>query len=286
MQDKNNKYMYKNHRIANLFISLLIMVFFVAIVLLNDSDKLFKGIILPILIVGCAVLMLSITADRLIDRYYRYSWVRSLERLRKENKKDESYNLYPIDPKLIELDLTPEQYDLLVRFRIVNFLLYCLTVTLLILKFVDFSGNLVTSVILPIIMITGASGVIFVCYDMFFEFILKKIYKKKNFIPKIKRFIKDMIICKNNRIYYVPICTIIGIILIVALVNFDDKLSKILPIIFAISISDIIVMILIDFGFSKYFKMIKGMNEIDKSDKNIYDLLNDKKEKGDETNEI
>lgn len=259
---ENKSYFMKNYRIANMLLSLLTETLIVTAIILNDSPHLFMGIILPILIASFVILLLSLCFDYFIGRYYKYSWVRSLNKQRKHKSiEQESYNLYPIDPRLAEKGLTKEQNEFMIRFRIFNFLFYCGTTLAALLLNVDFNGLLWTSIILPSIMIAGGIGVIFVLIDIIEEFFVKKFYIKRKNQINFKKSLENSKLYKNSRIFYIPICLIIGIIILIVMVDFDKPVNKLIPIGVGVIMAFLFFIAVIDISISLVKRKISKLSE-------------------------
>ena len=167
----------------------------------------------------------------------------------------------------------------MVRFRIVNFFLYILTIVIIILKFISFDGEIYSSVVLPIIMIIGSGGVLFVIFDIIVEEIVKAAIKNNNTNPNVKKLISESKIYKNNGIYYIPICIFIGIIVLVAVLDFTKSLQNILLKISLTVIIDVVVIILINRIVNKFLKGIKALDKESKEEVSIFDYdIDDNKE--------
>lgn len=269
----------KKYKIAFSLICIFVYAFLIACVFLYDSNNILLGYVVPIILITIGVLLLSVFCNYLLDRHYKYSWVRSLEKARRNKEEPESYNLYPIDPKILKKGLTKEQYEVMVRFRIVNFFLYILTIVIIILKFISFDGEIYSSVVLPIIMIIGSGGVLFVIFDIIVEEIVKAAIKNNNTNPNVKKLISESKIYKNNGIYYIPICIFIGIIVLVAVLDFTKSLQNILLKISLTVIIDVVVIILINRIVNKFLKGIKALDKESKEEVSIFDYdIDDNKE--------
>lgn len=253
-----NNFMKSNHRIANTLISIIVFGFAVACVFLYDSNNILLGYVLPIAIAAILVISASLFVDYLFYRYYKYSWVRSLDKLRRKKKDEEpeSYNLYPVDPKLLEKGLSSEQNEILIRYRIVNFFLYCITDFVSVYYLFKFDSS-IERFILEAIMVSGAIGVLFVTFDLIAEAMIKIHYKKTNNQPKVKRMMSETRIYKNNGIYYIPICLFIGIIVLVGILDFDKKLSYNLTVIGVVCAITLLVIVIIWIIVSRIIKTIK-----------------------------
>lgn len=254
----------KKYKIAIILIFLFVYVFLVSCVFLYDSNNILLGYVVPLLLITAFISLLYFLVNHLLVRHYKYSWVRALEKAKKNKEEPESYNLYPVDPKLLKRGITKEQNEIMVRFRIINFFLYCLIEIFLILKFVSFDGDVYSSIILPIIMIVGSGGVIFVILDIIVEEIVKIIIGNKSNNPNVKKLISESKIYKNNGIYYIPICIFIGIIILVAILDFNKSIKNIILKISLTVIIDIMVIVFINRIVNKF---LNGIKEIDKESK-------------------
>ena len=241
----------------------------IAIILLIDSSNLFWGKIAPIVISGILIALYTKGMEVYISRRYRYSWVRSINKKYKDE--NESYNLYKIDPK-IEKEMDPLKYQRMVEFRIVNTILYFISVLVLIFSLIDFDLSLWHDIVLPIIMIVCGVGILFVCVDLIEESLIKHINIKEQKKPKTTS--KETIYTKNLRIYYIPICIFIGIILVMGVVDFSKSISDILKPTLLIAIIDIIFMIVLDFIITKTIKFLKLLDEeSNKSDDDMFNAI-------------
>ncbi len=244
----------------------------------NDISIFAKTI--SIIISGIVVIIFALVIKCLIIKKYKYSWVRSLNK--RYNDENMSYNLYKIDPFLEEKGLTEYQWHALMRLRILNLFLFIITSVCLILAIIDFSGLLFHDIILPIIMLISVTGICFVFIDFLEEIIIRKYYHKHQKTYDNLEYVKKIsFLSKNYRIYYVPICIFIGIIIILIVANTKNDLSKIVRLSLLIVLIDIIFMILVDFLISKTFKFFKFLYEESKGtiDDDIFDDIEDRIEK-------
>ena len=143
---------------------------------------------------------------------------------------------------------------------------------MLIFSLIDFDLSLWHDIVLPITMIVCGVGILFVCVDLIEESLIKHINIKEQ--KKHKRTSKETIYTKNLRIYYIPICIFIGIILVMGVVDFSKSISDILKPTLLIAIIDIIFMIVLDFIITKTIKFLKLLDEeSNKSDDDMFNAI-------------
>lgn len=272
---KEMKYGIGYHKF-NLISCILIFGLVLSVVLLLNKFSL-KTKLIIISISFFIILILGVSVDLYITHKYKYSWVRSLNK--KYNDENESYNLYKRDVKLDNSGLTRFQYSALLRYRGLNFFLYIISIGVLIIALVDFGGMLVHDIILPILMIICGVGIFFVFVDIIEENIIKKYYNKH---PKDNIDDEDLkkasIFTKNLRIYYIPICIFIGIIIVMIVVDFSKSLEKIVQPILLITIIDILFMIIFDIVISKIHNIINTLVDVSKEEESYDSIMNKENE--------
>lgn len=279
---KKTPYILKNYRLANIGLTIFSFALILSAVLLNDDASLVKGKIIPIIITAVVLVTISVSFEFIMRHNYKYSWVRSLDKQRKRRSLDEpeSYNLYPIDPRLIEQGLTKEQYEIvkIVRFFLFNIFVGSSIISSMII--IDFDGDIATSVVLPIIMITGVIGIIFVIIDFIVEWFIKRFYKEKNAEDSIDDFEDDnkkgLSLLKKLRILYIPICIIIGIIIVVALIDFKKSISYLIILIAIVLAAEVLAIVIIELIIRKIYKIFNDINNV----------IDETKEKENDNNEV
>lgn len=279
----------RSFQILNLIACFFIFGLCVTIILLIDSNSLFWGKIVPIFLSLLFVLIYGKIIEIIISRKYRYSWVRSLNK--RKASANASYNVYKIDPLYESKGMREYQYKRLKRFRLINFFLYLLSAFVLIIGIVDFNATLFHDIILPIVMIVCGCGVFFVLIDFLEEALIKKFYvKRKNDVKTTQTYKKKSIYDKNLRIYYIPICLFIGIIILMVVVDFDKSMEYIASRVSIIMLIVVLFILILDLVISKINKWIRILNEEASKtiDNDIDDIIDDmiKDEKERDNNEV
>lgn len=250
----------RSFQILNLIGCFFIFGLCVTIILLIDSKSLFWGKVTPIIISFILVSIYGKLMEMLISRRYRYSWVRSINK--KHSDDNGSYNLYKVDPYYEDKGMTGYQYSRMKRFRLTNFFIYLLASSVLIMGLIDFSGTLFHDIILPIIMIVCGCGVLFVLVDFIEEALIKRFYVKRKKIDEVvQNSKKDSIYNKNLRIYYIPICLFIGIIIVMIVVDFSKSIAYITQRILIITAIILFFIVILDLTISRITRNLRVLDE-------------------------
>lgn len=271
----------QNYRITNLIISIFLYLIVLAVVLSRKDKKIFIGYILPLLISLLIIVIISLITDRILNvmlKRFKEKKLLKLKKIEEEQKKPLSQNMVPIHPKLIEMKLTQNQYDKIINIRISNILLSVILTLILIYFKIDLEGNLYLDIILPILLITGIIGLACTILDIIIEKVIRSFYsnKKDKKKPRLK---KENFFTKNKRIFYVPICILLAIIIANGLIDFkreDHIISRVIIPLEIINILTMIIIILIDCIISKY-KRFKDLleNDIIEYDEKLENYIDD-----------
>lgn len=269
--NKNSSFIRNNYRITNLLVSSFTFILVLAVILLLKHDNIINNVWLPIIITLVVIIFLSFLGDVLAKVLIKHS---SLKRQReieeKLNEENPNMNMYPINPKLYEEDLTQDEYDRLKSFRISNVLSSIILGLILVVIFIDFKSNkVVLDIILPLLIIIGLVGILACIFDFIVEKIIKFRMRVIEKIPKVEYKKPKNIFNKNKRIFYVPIYIILAFMCISIFIDFESEhvITHIVIPCEAITISTFIIILITDLIIDR---VVKFKKTIEDDSKEIY----------------
>lgn len=265
IKNKTPSFFKSNYRITNILVSTFSALICLSVILILKKEGEIENVIWPIIISFFCVFLFSISFEfstRLIIKISEEKRLRKIEeKLCEENP---NMNMYPINPKLYEVDLTQEEYDRLKSFRVSNILSCIILGLILCVIFIDFkSKHIFLNIILPLFIIIGGVGLIGCLFDFIFEKIIKFRMRVISKIPEIKYEPKKNFFTKNKRIFYVPIYVILAFMCITIFVDFNSAhvITKIVIPCEAITIATFIIIIITDVIIDKIVKFKKSIEE-------------------------